>query len=125
TNATVELLQLIAARGVYFGPRLLAARHLIEHRKQFVATDDDTEADFALMEQKLPATTEMFTEAVQIQGLKLVWGTGATAGAHGRNAEEFIYRVRDGGQSAMAALTSAQSVAADAIGLGHRIGTLK
>lgn len=125
THATSELLQLIAARGVYFEPQFLVTHHYLEHRKQFIGIGNYSDAGFAFMEQNLPVKTEMFTQAVQIQGLKLVWGTDAVAGAHGRNAEEFIYRVRDGGQSAMAALTSAQSVAAQAIGLGDRIGTLK
>jgi len=46
------------------------------------------------------------------------------AGAHGRNAEEFIYRVRDCGQDPMAAMVSANSLAAEAMGLEKEIGTL-
>ena len=46
------------------------------------------------------------------------------AGAHGRNAEEFIYRVRDGHDSPMEALRSATSLAAESLGLGDRIGTV-
>jgi hypothetical protein len=32
------------------------------------------------------------------------------AGSHGRNAEELIYRVRDGGQPAMEAIVSGTSL---------------
>jgi imidazolonepropionase-like amidohydrolase len=44
--------------------------------------------------------------------------------AHGRNFEEFIYRVRDGGQDPMKALVSAQSLAAESIGLQDQIGSV-
>jgi hypothetical protein len=33
----------------------------------------------------------------------MVFGTDGGAGAHGRNFEELVYRVRDGGQPPMAA----------------------
>jgi len=46
------------------------------------------------------------------------------AGAHGRNAEELIYRVREGGQSALDALTSATSLAAESLGLEDEIGVI-
>jgi len=46
------------------------------------------------------------------------------AGAHGRNAEEFIYRVKDGGETPLNALLSGTSVAAESLGLGDRIGTI-
>jgi imidazolonepropionase-like amidohydrolase len=54
----------------------------------------------------------------------VVFSTDATAGAHGRNAEEFLGRVEHCGQTPMAALTSANQVAADAIGMGDRLGRL-
>jgi imidazolonepropionase-like amidohydrolase len=46
------------------------------------------------------------------------------AGSHGRNAEEFIYRVRDGGQPAMEAIVSGTSLAAESLRLQDRIGTI-
>jgi imidazolonepropionase-like amidohydrolase len=56
------------------------------------------------------------------QNVKVVFGRDAVAGAHGRNAEEFIYRVRDEGQSAKSAIASA--VAAESLGMQQRIGTV-
>jgi imidazolonepropionase-like amidohydrolase len=53
-----------------------------------------------------------------------VLGTDAVAGAHGRNAEEFIYRVKDGGDTPMDALMSGASVAAESLGMGDQIGAL-
>ncbi len=56
--------------------------------------------------------------------MKVVLGTDAVAGAHGRYAEEFIYRVQDGGDSPMDALLSGTSVAAESLGMADRIGSL-
>ena len=41
----------------------------------------------------------------------------AVAGAHGRNVEDLICRVNEGGQGAMAAIVSATSLNAEALGL--------
>jgi imidazolonepropionase-like amidohydrolase len=56
--------------------------------------------------------------------LKIVFGSDAVAGSHGRNSEEFIDRVRDGGADPMAAMVSANSLAAEALGLGKQIGSI-
>ena len=56
--------------------------------------------------------------------VKVVFGTDAVAGAHGRNAEEFIYRVKDGHDKPMDALLSATSVAAESLRMGNVIGTI-
>ena len=69
------------------------------------------------------------TSAVSLRKLastsvKVVLGTDAVAGAHGRNAEEFIYRVQKGGQPAMEAIMSGTSVAAESLGMGTQIGSL-
>jgi imidazolonepropionase-like amidohydrolase len=51
-------------------------------------------------------------------------GTDAVAGADGRNAEEFIYRVKDGGDTPLQALVSGMSVSAEALDLGAKAGCL-
>jgi len=56
--------------------------------------------------------------------VKVVLGTDAVAGAHGRNAEEFIYRVRDAHDKPMDEIMSATSVSAESLGLGDKIGTV-
>jgi len=53
-----------------------------------------------------------------------VFGTDAVAGSHGRNAEEFIDRVRDGQVDPMTAMVSANSLGAEAMGLANQIGTI-
>jgi imidazolonepropionase-like amidohydrolase len=62
--------------------------------------------------------------AVNIPRLKIVFGTDAVAGAHGLNAEEFVFRVRDGGVEPMAALVSANSLGAEALGMADRVGSI-
>jgi imidazolonepropionase-like amidohydrolase len=72
----------------------------------------------------IPVYHDFFKQALRIPGLKIVFGSDALAGSHGRNAEEFIDRVRDGGAAPMAAMVSANSLAAEALGLGNQIGTI-
>ena len=57
-------------------------------------------------------------------GVKIVFATDAVAGAHGRNAEEFVYRLRDANEQPMDVIRSAMSVAAESLGLGSQIGTV-
>jgi imidazolonepropionase-like amidohydrolase len=76
------------------------------------------------MEKILPMEHELIQHAMKTPGLKVVFGTDAVAGAHGRNAEEFIDRVRDCGVDRMAAMVSANSLGAEALGMGDQIGTI-
>ena len=46
------------------------------------------------------------------------------AGAHGRNVEDLVCRVNEGGQKAMAAIVSATSLNAEALGLQDQIGAI-
>jgi imidazolonepropionase-like amidohydrolase len=76
------------------------------------------------MEQAVPTALEVSRKALQRKNLRIVFGTDAVAGAHGRNFEELIYRVEKGGQPAMDALISATSRAAESLGMGDRVGRL-
>ena len=76
------------------------------------------------MEKILPMNHELVQRAVKTPGLKIVFGTDAVAGAHGRNAEEFVDRVRDCGVEPMAAMVSANSLGAEALGMGSQIGAI-
>ena len=54
--------------------------------------------------------------------VKIALGTDAVAGSHGRNSEEFIYRVKDGrvkdgGDTPMDALMRGTSVSAESLGM--------
>jgi imidazolonepropionase-like amidohydrolase len=76
------------------------------------------------MERVLSLNHDLVRRASKIPGLKIVFGTDAVAGSHGRNAEEFIDRVRDGGVDPMAAMISANSLAAEALRLSDQIGSI-
>jgi imidazolonepropionase-like amidohydrolase len=65
----------------------------------------------------------MFKHAMATRNLKIVFGTDAVAGSHGRNAEEFIYRVQ-AGQDAMDAMVAANSRAAESLNMQGEIGSI-
>ena len=118
-------LDLMAEHGVYFDPNTdLVFRNYFEHKSQFLGTEGYTEEGFAAMEKAVPRVLEVFKKAIRTKDLKVVFGTDALAGSHGRNFQELEYRVRTGGQSPMDAITSATSLAAESLRLGDRIGSL-
>jgi imidazolonepropionase-like amidohydrolase len=125
TLATDDDLRLLAQRGTYFDPQAgLVIENYLQNRAHYLGIGNYTEEGFAAMEKIIPADHELMQHAVKIPGLKIVFGTDAVAGAHGRNAEEFIDRVRDGGQDPMAAMVSANSIGAEAMGMSDKIGSI-
>jgi imidazolonepropionase-like amidohydrolase len=115
-DATLELM---AQHGTYFDPNYLVLYNYLENRAHFDFKPEGLKG----LEDAIPLTTVVLKKARQHK-VKIVLGTDAVAGAHGRNAEEFIYRVRDGGQPAMEAIMSGTSVAAESLGLGTQIGSI-
>jgi imidazolonepropionase-like amidohydrolase len=124
TFSAAETFKLMVDRGVYFEPEMLVIPNYLENKPKFLGIGNYTEEGFAFMEKNLPILIDTFRRATRVPGLKLIFGTDAVAAAHGRNVEEFIYRVRDGGQDPMKALVSAHSLAAESLGLPDQIGTL-
>ncbi len=123
--ATDDDLKLMAAKGTYLDPQAgLVIENYLQHKDQYIGTPGYTVEGFAAMEKILPMEHEFMQHAVRTPGLKIVFGTDAVAGAHGRNAEEFVDRVRDGGVDPMAAMVSANSLGAEAMGLADQIGSL-
>lgn len=123
--ATDDVLRLMAQRGTYFDPQCgLVFRNYLDNRAKYEGIGNYNEAGFAAMEKAIPLAVAAFRRARATPGLKIVWGTDAVAGAHGRNVEDLICRVRDGGQPPLEAITSATSLGAEALGMGSRIGTI-
>lgn len=116
-------LRLMAARGVYFDPNFLVLHNYLDNKPKFLGIANYNEEGFAYMEKGLPLVADVLKRARRAR-VKVVFGTDAVAGAHGRNAEEFIYRVKDGGDTPMDAITSATSISAESLGMGDRIGSL-
>jgi imidazolonepropionase-like amidohydrolase len=125
TLATDDDLKLMAEKGTYFDPQCgLVIENYLLNKEKYLGTSGYTAEGFAAMEKILPADHEIVQQAAQTPGLKMVFGTDAVAGAHGRNAEEFIDRVRDCGVDSMAAMISANSLGAEALGMGDQIGSI-
>ena len=125
TMATDDDLKLMAEKGTYLDPQAgLVIENYLANKERYLGTPGYTEEGFAAMQRVLALNHELVRRASKTRGLKVVFGTDAVAGAHGRNAEEFIDRVRDGGVDPMAAMVSANSLAAEALGMGDRIGSI-
>ena len=125
TLATDDDLKLMAEKGTYLDPQAgLVIENYLLNKEKYLGTAGYTAEGFAAMEKILPMDHEMVRHATNTPGLKIVFGTDAVAGAHGRNAEEFIDRVRDCGVDPMAAMVSANSLGAEALGLGDQIGSI-
>ena len=116
-------LALMASNGVFFDPNFLVLHNYLDNKAKFLGIGNYTEEGFAAMEKGLPLVADVLRRARK-QHVKVVLGTDAVAGAHGRNAEEFIYRVKDGGDAPMDALMSGTSVAAESLGVSARIGSV-
>jgi imidazolonepropionase-like amidohydrolase len=118
-------LKLMADHGVYFDPQIcLVFQNYLDNRAKYEGIGNYNEAGFAAMEKAIPIATEMFKHALKTPGLKVIFGTDAVAGAHGRNVEELVCRVQKGGQSPIDAITSATSLGAEALRLGDQIGSI-
>src|SRR5947209_11549414 len=123
TMATDDDLKLMAEKGTYLDPQAgLVIENYLANKEKYLGTPGYTEEGFAAMQRVLSLNHELVQHASKIPGLKIVFGTDAVAGAHGRNAEEFIDRVRDGRVDPMAAMISANSLAAEAMRLQNEIG---
>ncbi len=119
-RATLELL---ARNGTYYDPNVdLVLRNYFENEARFLGVGGYTAQGFVQMREAVPLALATFQEALTVPELKVVFGTDALAGAHGRNAEELVYRVNRGGQGAMEAVVSATSVAAESLGLQATVG---
>jgi imidazolonepropionase-like amidohydrolase len=118
-----SVLELMAQRGVYFDPNFLVLHNYLDNKPKFLGIGNYTEEGFAAMERGLPLVAEVLKRA-RAHHVKVVLGTDGVAGAHGRNAEEFIYRVKDGGDKPMDALMSGTSVAAESLSMADQIGSI-
>jgi imidazolonepropionase-like amidohydrolase len=122
---TDDVFKIMAANGTYYDPNIgVVLQNYIENKPKYMGIGNYNDEGFAFMEKGEAIVLETFKRSLKIPGLKIVYGTDATAGAHGHNGNEFIVRVKEGGQDPMAALISATSLSAKSIGLGDQIGTI-
>jgi imidazolonepropionase-like amidohydrolase len=119
-DATLDLMR---ERGVFFDPNFLVLHNYIDNKPKYLGIGNYNDEGFAYMEKALPLVADVLRRA-RAHHVMIVFGTDAVAGSHGRNFEEFIYRVKDGGDKPMDAIMSATSVAAASLRMGDKIGTI-
>jgi imidazolonepropionase-like amidohydrolase len=118
-------LRLLAERGTYLDPNLdLVFRNYFENEAHFLGSGNYTAEGFAQMRKAVPKALAMFRQALATPKLKIVFGTDAVAGAHGRNLQELVYRVETGGQDPMSAIVSATSLAAASLRIDQQTGAI-
>ena len=118
SQATSAELKLMQQHGTYFEPNIgLVSQNYLENKSHYFGIGNFNEEGFAFTEKGIPMKREMFKNAMTVSGLKLLMGTDAGAGAHGRSAEEIVYRVQVAGQPARDALVDTTSRNAESLGL--------
>lgn len=121
---TDEVLDLMVKNGTYFDSNNhLLLHNYIENKPHYLGIGNYNEEGFRFLEKGLPVGNDTFKRALR-KNVKMVFGTDAMPGALGRQYEELIYRVRDGGQDPMDAIATITSRSAESIGLGGTIGTI-
>jgi imidazolonepropionase-like amidohydrolase len=117
---TNETLDLMAERGTYFDPNLLVLHNYLDNRAGFPTFNQQT---LDTLEKGIAPMADALKRA-RARHVKIVFGTDAVAGSHGRNAEEFVYRVKEAGETPADVLISATSMSAESLGMADRIGTI-
>jgi len=125
TLATNDDLKLLVQRGTWLDPQAgLVFENYLDNKDKFAGTPGFPEDVFPMIKDLIPMYHDFMKQAIKVPGLKIVFGSDALAGSHGRNAEEFIDRVRDAGVAPMAAMVSANSLAAAAMNMSDKIGSI-
>jgi len=122
---TDDVFDLMAQHGTYYDPNIgVVLQNYLENKPRYFGIGNYNQEGFAFMDKGVAIVRDTFKRALTHKNLKIVYGTDATAGAHGHNYREFIVRVRDGGQDPMQALISATSLSAASLNLGGEIGSI-
>ena len=118
-------LDLLAEKGLFYDPNtyLIVANYL-ENKDRYLGIGNYTEEGFRLMSSNSEGRMEIFGKALATEGLRVVFGTDAVAGAHGQNIREAVARVEQGGQPPAELIVALTSLAAESLGLGDEIGTV-
>ncbi|MGH9408556.1 MAG: amidohydrolase family protein [Vicinamibacterales bacterium] len=118
-------LKTLADHGTYFDPQVgLVLQNYFDNEQHYLGSGGYTEEGFAAMRKAWPDDIALFKAALRVPGLKIVFGTDAVAGAFGHQADEIVARVQKGGQDPMAALVSANSLAAESLRMDKEIGSI-
>jgi imidazolonepropionase-like amidohydrolase len=123
--ATDDDLALMARKGTVLDPQAgLVLENYLLNREKFAGTPGFPDEVFPMIKELIPMYQEFSRRAFKVRGLKVVFGSDALAGSHGRNPEEFIDRVSNAGMDPMRAMVSANSLAAEVLGMSDQIGSI-
>ncbi len=111
------------AAGTYYDPNLDIIVHYARLEGDMPEAATYEHGDIAQMPEGYSDYVSTFRLALA-SGVDIVFGSDAVAGTHGSNADEFVWRVIDGGQSPMDAIISATSVSAKSLGMGDQVGRI-
>ncbi len=115
----------MAQAGTWYDPQCgLVFLNYLDHKPWFEGIGNYNTAGFAAMERVLGEAPRQVGRAVATPKLKVIFGTDAVAGAHGRNAEELSCRANEAKVPLDALLASATSQAAASLGLANDVGTI-
>ena len=122
---TDDDLSLMVKKGVWLDPQAgLVLENYISNWDKFSGTPGFPPEVLPIIKELIPICQDFARRAFKVPGLKIVFGSDALAGSHGRNAEEFIDRVLNAGMDPMRAMVSANSLAAEAMGMADQIGSI-
>jgi imidazolonepropionase-like amidohydrolase len=121
---TDEVLDLMVKNGTWFDSNNhLLLHNYIDNKPHYLGIGNYNEEGFEYLQKGLAIGNDTFKRALA-KHVKMAFGTDGMPGAIGREYEEMIYRVKDGGEVPMSALVTATSKSAESIGLGSLIGTI-
>jgi imidazolonepropionase-like amidohydrolase len=122
---TEDVLELMAQHHTYFDPQCaLVFRNYLDNRAKYEGIGNYNEVGFKSMEDAIPLAIDVVRKALATPGLRVLYGTDAVAGAHGKNAEDLVCRVQQAGEAPMHAIIAATSLNAESLRLDKEIGTL-
>lgn len=125
---TDDDLKVLAKNGTWLDPQAgLVYENYLLNEEKFIGSPGfpaSSEGFSERLRKFISTSREFMRQADKIPGLRIVFGSDALAGSHGRNGDELIERVRDAGVDPMKALVSANSLGAEAMGLANRIGSI-
>ena len=121
---TDEVLDLMVKHGTYLDSNNhLLIHNYLDHMKNYYGVGNYNEEGFMFLKKGLPVGNDTFKRALA-KNVKMVFGVDSMAGAHGRQIEELIYRINDGGQKPMPAVVSITSMAAESLNMADQIGAI-
>ena len=120
-----DTIAVLAEHGTFVGFHAgLLWDNYAQNRQRYIGVGNYNEIGFERMREARRVGLQTLRDTLRNEDVQIVFGTDATAGAHGRNFEEFIVRVDEARQNPMDAIISATSRAARSIGMEDSLGQI-